>query len=99
MTTFRSTTGQTGRDAYLNEAAAISNAMRKLEARMARLTAAIVTENEEGTIMCPERVTDTLTLPHDLTRIAPMLSARDAEYLCRLLLATSDKPATHPLDD
>lgn len=47
MTQFRSATGQTGRDAYIYEAAQIENAQRALNERFARLLTAAHDEHPE----------------------------------------------------
>lgn len=44
---FRTRTGQTGRDAYINEAAAIANAKRELDARFVALLTAMHDESPE----------------------------------------------------
>lgn len=47
---FRTATGQTGRDAYVNESAAIANELRELGARWARLQNAIMQEVPDGAV-------------------------------------------------
>ena len=44
---FRTATGQTGKDAYINEATAIANAQRDLDDRLRRLCSAIHSEHPE----------------------------------------------------
>ena len=88
MTTFRTPTGQTGTDAYVYEAAQIKNALRELNARAARLAAAMVDELPEGASclvsIASENYPDATTTcdREGLTRVLPMLGiAADAELL------------------
>lgn len=91
---FRTRTGQTGRDAYINESAAIANSYRELEARMSRLTAAIADESAEGDLVAHVKpsAARTLVLRQDLSKTATMFNAARASDLTSMLLSTPERP-------
>lgn len=87
-TTFRTRTGQTGTDAYLYEAAQIANELRELNARAARLAAAMVAELPAdascNVSIASDRFPDA-TRPIDrdgLARVLPMFG--EASYMPQL---------------
>lgn len=98
--TFRTATGQTGRDAYLFEAAAIANSQRELDARMERLTDAMV--NEDADLTCYSKITETISPSvFDLRRLLPahFSRAHHASELVRYLISTLERPHMHSDDD
>lgn len=97
---FRTRTGQTGRDAYIFEANAIANAQRELDARMERLTTAMLIEDADLT--CYSKITPTITpSKFDLRRLLPAHFSRGAHAseLVRYLLSTEERPHMHSDED
>lgn len=94
---YRTATGQTGTDAYIYESVQISNALRELNERAARLAAIMVDEMPDDVevkwSMASEAYPDA-TRPADrdsLARMLPMMgSAADAKMLTQIAMAMSD---------
>jgi hypothetical protein len=94
---FRTPTGQTGRDAYVYEAAQIANALRELNARAARLAEAMAAELAPDAScrvsIASESYPDaTLNCDRDgLARVLPMLgTAAEAQALAEFARAIAD---------
>lgn len=94
---FRTRTGQTGPDAYQNEAAAIANAQRELDAQAARLATVMVEElPEDVTVLMgiPSTRFPDATVPADRAALALIIkmngTAGDARYLGEIARALRD---------
>lgn len=94
---FRTSTGQTGTDAYIYEAAQIINARRELDARAARLANAMAEElasEAAVTISIRSNRFPNATMQADSRSIVRMLSlngqAVDAEYLYEMARGLAD---------
>jgi hypothetical protein len=97
---FRTASGQTGRSAYVFEAAQVANAQRDLDERMERLCANVAAECADGELVgtfypSPERQPG-FTLTQDVARVcrAGGYTTRQAGFVAALLVSKPERPAT-----
>jgi hypothetical protein len=86
MEKFRTQTGQTGRDAFVNELSQIINHRRVLQERLEKLIETIQREVPEGTISKARRDEYDLELQLDIRSVAGMSSLSSLSDLLELLL-------------